>query len=600
MVPNDTIPSVMNYANSCTALRAAPSCEQVRAGVIPLDSLPAAWWNCMWYDTNKAVNCTRYALTSIIQEINNVLAAAGKQVDQSCVDQLYESIETIRQTIGDSVCAGAVKSSSACGEVSINGSTGVMTVNGVGNAAYLTTSSHTVVNAINELKQTYTGCFGPLYTNIDTIDNIKANTYHAVIGTTAYGAGNAACYGHLKISDIYNSDLCIEGMTASQKAVSDMYNYYANLSAGAKECANCIYCIYSSICSSSATGCSAYLLNTNVSGYTYPLLNPNIYQDDFGNLQFLNSSKLCCCWIISGGVGTYSTNASGYSYAHLYSRPANTYACNIESIVSSCTCTNCRICTSSVIVRCCNYGFLGYCGSNYLTIKCPIGSVNQSLDPYVIYGQRCGYATSTLHHYYTKRTGMMFYSFWNDLPMGRSLNCWKINNCNMSDFASNLPQEVMRQNCCGYVYRALNNDYIRNNWPMHILFNIYIQPLYSYPACFRETSYPDPENTCLLAYIGSNRGASSPEQDQPSYYNSYRLFPYYRCSNFCDYTRSNGIRGPQPLGNHTYGDCGCNPGLWSYCLKCNSPGNASYGIRYLAAYCCGSVSPPVFQFYIES
>ena len=121
MLPNNPVPQVCNYGSSAT-YKQLPSEEQIRNGVVPLDSLPAAWWNCMWFDTNRAVNCARYAAGALIDEVNTVLTEAGVQSCATCVNQLYTAIDIIRQRIGNASVAGAVKSSSTCGKVSINSS----------------------------------------------------------------------------------------------------------------------------------------------------------------------------------------------------------------------------------------------------------------------------------------------------------------------------------------------------------------------------------------------------------------------------------------------------------------------------------------------
>lgn len=222
MIPTNPIPEVPNYGSSAI-YKDLPSEEQIRAGVIPLDSLPAAWWNALWACTNGAVNEARSAVGTLITEVCNAITGAGICINPSCVDQLYQAIETIRQRIGNAAVAGAVKSSPNCGEVSIDAN-GIMTANGVGNAALLNTSSKVVVNAINELKSTYDCCFTDLSGCIGSVDNSKAPTSHASANTT-YGVGNADCYGHVKISDTYDS--CVgaaaDGIAASQLAVYCVY-----------------------------------------------------------------------------------------------------------------------------------------------------------------------------------------------------------------------------------------------------------------------------------------------------------------------------------------------------------------------------------------
>ena len=228
---------VMNYGSSAS-YKAEPSPEQIATGVIPLDSLPAAWWNCMWSQTNTAVNQARQELGQLIVELNNVLCNAGVCPQDVCTDQLYQSIEKIRQTLGNATTAGAVKSSSQPSEVAIDQTTGMMSVNCLGNAASLTTSARTVVGAVNELKSTYDQCF----TDTGTALSGKAPTSH-VSDLTTYGVGNADCYGHLKISDQYTSVLAAcEGVAASQLAVACVYDFAAGIAEGVASLGNTAGC----------------------------------------------------------------------------------------------------------------------------------------------------------------------------------------------------------------------------------------------------------------------------------------------------------------------------------------------------------------------
>ena len=224
MIATNPVPAVCNYG-SAAPYRALPDANQIRAGVIPLDSLPAAWWNCMWYDTNLAVNCARYGIGILIDEINTVLDRAGVCINPNCVDQLYQSIDKIKNIIGNTTAPGSVKSSSCPGEVSIDPTTGVMTANCVGNANNLTTNSHTIVGAINELKSVYDCCVSDINGCLTSLQNSKAPVNHASASTT-YGMGSATDYGHLKVSDTYTSlvGCACDGVAASQSA---MYCVYA-------------------------------------------------------------------------------------------------------------------------------------------------------------------------------------------------------------------------------------------------------------------------------------------------------------------------------------------------------------------------------------
>lgn len=239
MIANNPVHAVCNYGSSAQ-YKCLPSDAQIASGVIPLDSLPAAWWNCLWFDTNGAVNEARSAIGTLITEVCNAITGAGISINESCVDQLYQAIDTIRQRIGNAVTAGAVKSSLNCGEVSIDAN-GIMTANGVGNAAQLNTTCKEVVGAINELKTTYDDCFTAVGNCLTSLDTNKAPINHASSATT-YGVGNADCYGHLKISDVYTS--CVgsaaDGIAASQLSVYCLYQELQGMSFDVACCARCV------------------------------------------------------------------------------------------------------------------------------------------------------------------------------------------------------------------------------------------------------------------------------------------------------------------------------------------------------------------------
>ena len=222
MIGTNPVPAVCDYG-SAAVYRALPTPEQIRSGVIPLDSLPAAWWNCMWNDTNKAINCARYALGIMISEVNTVLQQAGVCVNPDCVNQLYQAIDKMKAITGTATVAGSVKSCNTPGMVSID-QDGFMTANCVGNANNLTTNAHTIVGAINELKCIYDCCTTTLGNCLNAINNAKAPVNHASAQTT-YGVGSATDYGHLKISDTYDTVVgcACDGVAASQYAIACVY-----------------------------------------------------------------------------------------------------------------------------------------------------------------------------------------------------------------------------------------------------------------------------------------------------------------------------------------------------------------------------------------
>lgn len=187
MIDNNPMRAVCNYGSSAP-YKDPPTEEQIRCGVIPLDSLPAAWWNWLWNETNGAVNEARTALTSVICEFNNVLCCAGITPQSACMDQLYNAIVCLRQAVATSSVAGSVKSSTTCGKVSV-AADGTMTANGLGNVSNLTTTTKTnVVAAINELKATHDSELLTMSGDITALENGK-------LGCTACAADSAKLGG---------------------------------------------------------------------------------------------------------------------------------------------------------------------------------------------------------------------------------------------------------------------------------------------------------------------------------------------------------------------------------------------------------------------
>jgi hypothetical protein len=218
------IPEVCNYGSSALYCE-GPTEEQIALGVVPLDSLPASWWNWMWSKTNTASNCARTAVGNILSELNNVLKGAGYTPDPLNQCQLYNAMVKIGRSIGTASLAGSIKSSSCNGYVCIY-STGLACANGLGNVGNLTTTQKgNVVVAINELKSTYDCCISTINTCTASLNKAKAPNNHASCNTT-YGVGNATVYGHVKLSDNYTSSAgaaaCSIG--ASSLAVYNTYN----------------------------------------------------------------------------------------------------------------------------------------------------------------------------------------------------------------------------------------------------------------------------------------------------------------------------------------------------------------------------------------
>lgn len=143
----------------------SPESDEYKDGVIPLDTLPAAWWNWLWNQITLQEGNTVSALNNIFAEIINVLTDAGITPADEDTTQLKQAIYALSQRIATASVAGAVKSSSANGKVTVEND-GTMTANGLGNVSNLTTEAKlTVVAAINEIHSL-------VNTNIESITNI--------------------------------------------------------------------------------------------------------------------------------------------------------------------------------------------------------------------------------------------------------------------------------------------------------------------------------------------------------------------------------------------------------------------------------------------
>lgn len=178
MISCGNIPELPSYGSAACYCN-YPTAEQIAAGVVPLDSLPAEWWNALWACNNGSFNCARSAINTLVDEVCNAIVCSGIILNSNCNSQLYQAIKQY----GTADQAGAVKSSSTDGKISID-SNGIMSLNGYGNAA-LQTTAQTLTGAINELK-----C---------AIDNFQGVTYSDTVplvdGTAAAGTSDTAARG---------------------------------------------------------------------------------------------------------------------------------------------------------------------------------------------------------------------------------------------------------------------------------------------------------------------------------------------------------------------------------------------------------------------
>lgn len=211
----------MNVYASDSVYVAGPSKAQQEAGTVPLDTLPADWWNWLWKEITTRINESASDTQAVFQEILSVLQEANIEPSATATNQLTVAIKALASTIGTAGKAGAVKSSTASGKVSID-SDGVMTPNGMGTPTSLNTTTKNIVDAINEVLAALNTHKTTTDGTLESLDADKAPNDHASTATT-YGKGTTTKYGHLKISDTYDSSVggASDGIAASQKALYD-------------------------------------------------------------------------------------------------------------------------------------------------------------------------------------------------------------------------------------------------------------------------------------------------------------------------------------------------------------------------------------------
>ena len=219
MKPSKDIEDMGVYASESQYVN-GPTEEQQASGTVPLDTLPADWWNWLWKEITIRINEAASDVQGLYQEILAILGEANITPDPLLTNQLLVAIQTLIRRVGTEAIAGTVKSSVQSGRVSISAD-GIMTVNGLGTPNTLNTTSREVVGAINEIHSTLGSHMTEVSSTIQALTAGKAPTSHASSGTT-YGAGTASLYGHVKLSDTANSSLgASSGTAVTPKALSD-------------------------------------------------------------------------------------------------------------------------------------------------------------------------------------------------------------------------------------------------------------------------------------------------------------------------------------------------------------------------------------------
>lgn len=198
MLPSNPIETMNVYASQSQYVKGPDKAAQV-AGTVPLDTLPADWWNWLWKQITTRINEASSGMGSVYNEILSVLEEASITPSETSTTDLVNAIKAIAHTIGSSTTAGAVKSSATSGYVAIDAD-GYMTPNGMGVPTSLNTSSKQIVGAINEVLASFNSYKTTNDHAITGLGNSKAPNNHASTETT-YGVGSSTNYGHVKLSD---------------------------------------------------------------------------------------------------------------------------------------------------------------------------------------------------------------------------------------------------------------------------------------------------------------------------------------------------------------------------------------------------------------
>lgn len=227
MLPSNPIEIMDVYASKSQYIN-GPSPEQQAAGTVPLDTLPADWWNWLWRQITERINQASEGMEAIYDEVMSVLTAASIEPSQLQSDQLLNAIKALVRVTGTAAIAGAVKSSTDSGKVSID-ENGIMTVNNLGIPSSLNTTVKNIVGAINEILLNYTNNKATTDAAITGLQNSKAPNNHAS-GETTYGVGTASTYGHVKLYDGIDSDSgSNSGVAATPAAVKALNTSLQNV-----------------------------------------------------------------------------------------------------------------------------------------------------------------------------------------------------------------------------------------------------------------------------------------------------------------------------------------------------------------------------------
>ena len=202
--------AMRTYATQSSYLTPIPNVN-IDRGVIPLDSLPADWWNWLWHNITLNEGYIVQFINSVFSEINSVLSAAGVSPSTASTTDLRDAIQALAQVVATSSVPGSVLSSTLSGKLNVIAD-GTATINGLGTPSDLQTTADSVVAAINEVLALAQG---------------KAPTSHASSATT-YGVGTTQQFGHVKLCDSASTVTSAAGVAATPAAVKSVADSLAS------------------------------------------------------------------------------------------------------------------------------------------------------------------------------------------------------------------------------------------------------------------------------------------------------------------------------------------------------------------------------------
>lgn len=185
------VEAMQTYAANATYREPIPSAK-IDTGVIPLDSLPADWWNWLWYNITLNEGRTVSFLNAVFSEITSVYTAAGITPSSTNTDDLKKAIEKMCQVVATGQVAGSVLSSALSGKLAV-AADGTATINGLGTPSSLQTTADNVVDAINEVLAEVVNKAPTNHASTECIYGIGSSSVSGLSITNTYGHVSLSC-----------------------------------------------------------------------------------------------------------------------------------------------------------------------------------------------------------------------------------------------------------------------------------------------------------------------------------------------------------------------------------------------------------------------